>query len=89
VVLLISYDLRSPQRPSAYEAVEAAITGAATSSFRALYSLWLVETEESPVLWRDRLLDVIAGDGSFLICPVYSYSGYLPSDVWPWLQARV
>lgn len=90
MVLLISYDLNGHERPVAYEAVRQVIESAARDFRRPLRSQWLVDTADSPDAWADRLYPVIDADDRLLICEVTSPNqGWLPNEIWIWLNARV
>jgi hypothetical protein len=90
VVHLISYDLNGHERPAAYEAVRQVIESAARDFRRPLRSQWLVNTAESADAWAHRLYPVLDADDRLLICEVTSPNqGWLPEDIWLWLNARV
>jgi hypothetical protein len=90
MVLLISYDLNSHERPSSYESVRAVIARYAASARKPLYSQWLVETEDDPQLWSDRIRAVAdSDDGWFVVRVQRPYQGWLPREIWDWLGARV
>jgi len=89
-ILLISYDLIGKERPGAYEAVIGMIEAEAISSVRALYSQWLVETDEAPAEWSAHLEAVIDENDTYLIVPVTVLpDGYLASKVIAWLKERL
>jgi hypothetical protein len=89
MILMISYDLNGHERPSAYQRVKAAIEGCAISARRPLYSQWLVETNESPAVWHQRLIGAIDSNDMLFTCEVTdSAQGWLPRETWEWLNAR-
>lgn len=90
MVLLVSYDLNRHERPSSYQAVHDAIKGNAVSFRHPLYSQWFVETGEDVQAWSDLIASVTDEDDSWFILRVTRpYQGWLPSDVWEWLQSRM
>jgi hypothetical protein len=90
MVLLISYDLNGHERPSAYAAVKKKIEEGATSWKRPLYSQWLVETTASSDNWVEHLKPVIDADDKLFVVRVQRpYQGWLPQEVWDWLNPRI
>jgi hypothetical protein len=90
MVLLISYDQDNIGRPERFKAVDEIIAMYADDVWRPLFSHWLVETDDSPVEWRDRIQPVIDWNDNVLIVRMTDdYAGYLQDDAWAWLQARV
>jgi hypothetical protein len=90
MILMISYDLVGRERPSSYTAVKEKIEARARDFRRPLYSQWLVDTNESPQQWYDRLDPVIDSNDKLLICRIQEpYQGWLPKEVWDWLRPRV
>lgn len=92
MVLLISYDLRGPERPASYEAVKDFIKREAISFRRPLYSQWLVETAATPQQWADALVDsavIDQDDRLFIVRVQQPCRGWLPKEDWNWLQARL
>jgi hypothetical protein len=90
MVLLISYDLDHHARPSAYAAVEKSLKENAVSWAKPLYSQWFVETQLSIEEW-DKIIRQAADPNNdyWLIVPVARpHQGWLPKDVWDWLNAR-
>ncbi|MBN1607693.1 MAG: hypothetical protein JW940_13735 [Polyangiaceae bacterium] len=90
MVLLISYDLNGRERPAAYERVKDVIETNALAWIRPLYSQWLIETNASPGAWTTSLRGVMDANDKLLIVQVTnrSYSGYLDTAVWEWLEQR-
>jgi hypothetical protein len=90
VLLLISYDLSTPERPGAYESIEAAINDVALESSRPLYSQWLVVTNEGVDEWSARLTPFMTPRDRLLIVRVQSRAnGWLPGNFWPWINRHV
>lgn len=90
MVLLISYDLNNHERPAAYRQVAQLIEAHALSFRRPLYSQWLVETQDAPDVWSERLKIVTDSDDSWLVLRVQRpYQGWLPKEVWSWLAERL
>jgi hypothetical protein len=92
MVLLVSYDLRGYERPSAYAIVQRAIEEKAVSYKKPLYSQWLVETAETPARWRETLLGVMDSNDSLFICRILSdeasRDGWIAEDIWFWLRTK-
>jgi hypothetical protein len=87
VVLLISYDLNRYERPAAYREVAAAIERVTTDFRRPLASQWLVATNGTPREWREYLLQFMDSDDFLFICQVVrGRDGWLPREVWEWLE---
>ena len=90
IVLLISYDQEHPDRPERCQAVHEVIAMYADDMCRPLYSQWMIETDEPPLEWRDRIQPVIDWDDNLLVVLMTDqYAGYLRDDAWNWLQSRV
>lgn len=91
MILLVSYDLNGHERPRAYEQVKNLIERLATSYRRPLMSQWLVETTQAPDWWTEQMRTVVDSGDYFFICRVTAgqYQGWLPQDVWQWLNPRV
>lgn len=92
MVLLISYDLMSHERPSSYAAVKNYIEKHAESAIRPLYSQWFVQTSYTPDAWVQALRDneLIDNDDQLFICQVkWPYQGWLAQHHWDWLNPRV
>jgi hypothetical protein len=89
LLLLISYDLDTPQRPESYAKIKEAIEANALSFKRPLYSQWLVETNEDVDSWTTRLTPLLAQQDRMLIVRVQGRAnGFLPSGNWPWINER-
>jgi hypothetical protein len=92
MVLMISYDLNGGERPSSYTKVKDYIERYAASSIRPLYSQWFIETSYSAQRWVDDLHSegLIDADDRLFVSEVRRpYQGWLTSDEWAWLNARV
>lgn len=90
MLLLISYDLSSPERPGAYASVEAAIKEAAGDSYRPLYSQWLIATDEGVDEWTARLTPFMTSPDRLLIVRVQGRAnGWLPREHWSWINQHV
>ena len=92
MVLLISYDQEEYARPARYQAVDEIIHMYADDQniCRPLFSQWMVETDDPPLEWRERIQPVIDWNDNVLIVQMSNeYAGYLQDDAWNWLQARV
>lgn len=88
MVLLISYDLRGKERPSAYEAVRETIESNSIAWARPLHSQWFVETNKSARAWQSILKGVIDSNDRLFICEISRYHGWLPEEFWDWLRER-
>lgn len=90
MLLLISYDLSTSDRPPAYEAIKATIEAASGGRCRRpLYSQWLVDTEESVDTWVERLQGHLSPADRLLVVRVQGRTnGWLPSEDWTWINAR-
>lgn len=90
MVHLISYDLLSAERPAAYEDIRTLVETNAKSFRKPLYSQWLVESDYTPKEWFELLDPVIDEGDRVLIVRVQSpYWGWLPKDIWDWLDRRL
>lgn len=89
MVLLVSYDLNKHERPEAYASVKKMIEENAVSYKRPLYSQWLVETNENPKNWSEKMAQVADKDDCWLVVQVQNYSGWLSGSIWPWLKERI
>jgi hypothetical protein len=90
MVLLISYDLNGHERPSAYDDVKRVIEANAPDYRHPLYSQWLVQTSESEGTWSDRLLGVMDSNDNLLVCRIYQRPhGWMSTEIWDWLVARI
>jgi hypothetical protein len=88
-VLLISYDLNGHERPSAYAKVKTMIETQSISWAKPLYSQWFVETNDTVDTWSERMKQVTDSNDFWFICHVKSpYQGWLPQNIWDWLNAR-
>ena len=90
LLLLISYDLSTRDRPAAYEAIKATIEAASGGRcMRPLYSQWLVKTEETIDTWVGRLQSHLSAADRLLILRVQGRTnGWLPNETWTWINAR-
>jgi hypothetical protein len=89
VLLLISYDLATSDRPSNYEAIRGAIDAAAQEAYRPLYSQWLVVTSEDVDTWTSRLTPLLSPEDKLLIVRIQGRAnGRLPKTYWPWINAH-
>jgi hypothetical protein len=90
MVLLISYDQDHPGRPERHQAVDEIIAMYADDYCRPLFTQWLVESDDPPLEWRERIQPVVDWNDNFLIVRLSDdYAGYLQDDAWTWLQTRV
>lgn len=88
-VLLLSYDLKGHERPSAYEDVKEMVERYAISSKKPLYSQWFIETPDSVDTWHERMRDVADTDDNWFIVQVTRpRQGWLASSTWTWLRER-
>jgi hypothetical protein len=86
MILLISYDLNRPGQN--YSALHEEIKQAGTW-WHHLESTWLIETNQTPNQWYDRLAKHLDATDNILIIEVTrNYYGWLPQKAWDWLSAR-
>jgi hypothetical protein len=85
MLLLITYDLHKPERD--YQAVFALIQRA-DSCVRVEESVWIVDTEDSPTVWRNQLKAVTTEATFFVIRLRKSWAGFkLHPAVAVWLES--
>ena len=85
MILLIAYDLHKPDRD--YDGVENLIKSA-DACVRAEESVWLVDTQEPPLTWRQGLVKVASDATYFVTRLAHSWASHgLASEVSPWLKA--
>ncbi|MCP3163334.1 hypothetical protein [Myxococcus qinghaiensis] len=91
MILLVSYDLKGPERPADYERVKEFIEKNSKSFQRPLYSQWLVETTNNCKWWTDQLEKVTDTDDRFFVCKVFpdNYWGFLDKPIWEWMSPRL
>ena len=91
MILLLSYDLDHYQRPKAYEAVKDMVEENSIGHLKVLYSQWLIETNESPDWWSEKMKEVADTDDDywFIVQVERPYQGWLPKSTWSWLRSRV
>jgi hypothetical protein len=90
-VLLVSYDLDNHAPRKRYEDVEAVIQRKSSSAIKALYSQWLVQTNESPQVWADAILAVADKNTDRVIVTkvTHDVGGRLDDEVVAWLRPRL
>jgi hypothetical protein len=89
LLLLISYDLTTRDRPPDYEALENAIKESAIESLHPLYSQWLVQTNEDVETWGKRLTPLMKSQDRLLIVRIQGpVNGWLPKAHWEWINTR-
>jgi len=89
MIILLSYDLNVHERPEAYEAVRDMIEAHADSSIKALYSQWLIDTEDSLDVWHERMKSVTDKNDRWFILPVgTTRQGLLTKTAVEWLKAH-
>lgn len=86
MVLLVTYDLRSPGRN--YTPLHEAIKSAKVW-WHHLESTWIIETSASPQQWYEFLRPHIDSNDYILIIEVKrNFWGFLPKEAWDWLSER-
>lgn len=86
MVLLITYDLNQPgqQYNDLYEEIRKAGTW-----WHYLDSTWIIETNQNPQYWTDRLSKHLDENDCILIIEVCeNRQGLLPKRAWDWLRKR-
>ncbi len=86
MILLITYDLKAPGRNYAglYESIKSSGTW-----WHHLESIWLVETNQTPEQWYNKLATQMdQNDNLFIVQVTRNYFGYLPQKAWDWLKDR-
>jgi len=86
MVLLIAYELFDKARDQSK--IEGTIKSAGTW-WHHLGNAWLIETNESPKDWFNKLAEYIYKEDHILITRIYrNYYGCLPKNAWDWLFNR-
>ena len=86
-VLLITYDLNTPGQN--YTPLHEEIKKAGTW-WHHLDSTWIIQTEQSPKQWYERLAPHLDKNDNVLVIEVKNnYWGWLPQKAWEWLAARL
>lgn len=75
----------APSQPDRTAAIQQAITDHATAHIQPLAGCWLVETDEALDIWTERF----GGPGRLLVTRPGPLAGYLPTEMWEWINARV
>lgn len=91
MLLLISYDSTTVDRPQKFEALDNAIREPAIEVLRPLHSGWLVQTDENVEVWGNRLKDHLAPADRLVIIRVHSaadVNGWLTPAQWQWIRER-
>lgn len=87
MVYMISYELRSAERD--YASLSDAISrlGEARHCFQ---STWVVDTPQECNAVRELVRAQLSPSDSVLVVQISrtGWSGWMPQDFWPWLQAR-
>lgn len=90
MILLVTYDSAESRRPTRWQAVHETIALHADDFQRPLFSQWLVETDDPPDAWRDRLTPLMEPEDSLLVTHLTDeYAGYLPDEIWTWIELRL
>jgi hypothetical protein len=93
LLLLISYDTTTLNRPEKFDALDKVIKEAATETpLRPLHSVWLVQTEEDVGVWGSRLGQHLSPDDRLIVVRIHNMSslnGWLPPANWEWINDRV
>jgi len=87
VVILVSYDLHKPVKD--YEKLHVAIKNLG-NWWHYLESVWLIETNSSASDIGKHLIQFIDKDDRLTAIRVSKdYDGWLPTEAWNWLNAKV
>ena len=85
MILLISYDLKSPDKD--YESLYKAIKNSGSTWWHYLESMWLVKTTNSPKEVFDIIHPSMDKDDSLFITELSdNYYGWLPTKAWEWIR---
>jgi len=86
MVLLITYDLKRPGQN--YAGLHDAIKAAGTW-WHHLESTWIIETDESPRDWYNRLAPHLDQTDYVIVIEITrNYFGWAPKEAWDWLSRR-
>lgn len=84
MILLISYDLRNPEKD--YSSFYNEIKNAGTW-WHHLESTWLIRTNDDVEMLYSKLAKhIFKNDGLLIIEIQDNYSGWLPGDAWNWIR---
>lgn len=86
MILLISYDLKQPDRN--YESLYESIKQCGTKWWHYLDSVWLIKTDLNPQQCFERLHRKIDENDYLFIVEIskQSHEGWLPNAAWEWIQ---
>lgn len=86
MILLISYDLKQPDRN--YESLYDEIKQCGTKWWHYLESVWLIKTDLDPQQCFERLHRKIDENDYLFIVEIskQSHEGWLPKTAWEWIQ---
>ncbi len=86
MILLISYDLKQPDRN--YESLYDTIKQCGTKWWHYLESVWLIKTDLTPQLCFERLHRKIDENDYLFIVDISrkSHEGWLPKSAWEWIK---
>jgi hypothetical protein len=91
LLLLISYDSTTADRPQKFEALDGAIRGLAQEVLRPLHSGWFVQTDDDVEVWGNRLKEHLAPEDRLVIVRIHgaaSVNGWLTPAQWQWIRDR-
>jgi hypothetical protein len=89
VLILISYDLMTAERPTEIDAVETAIRESNAPAIRVMHSVWLVQSNEDVGTWGPRLSSLLSKQDRLVVARLQSaanVNGWLPPAQWEWVK---
>jgi hypothetical protein len=91
LLLLISYDSTTADRPQKFAALDTAIRESAQETLRPLHSGWFVQTEDDVEVWGNRLKDHLAPEDRLVVVRIQGaagVNGWLTQAQWQWIRER-
>jgi hypothetical protein len=91
LLLLISYDSTTADRPQQVETLDSAIRGAAKDTLRPLHSVWLIQTDEDVEAWGNQLKPHLAPEDRLVVVRIHNASnvnGWLTQAQWQWIREQ-
>jgi hypothetical protein len=88
VLLFISYDLNTAERPEGSAAFEAVLEKHSTARLQTAPSQWFVDTSDDVAAWGTRLAEILKPPDRVVIVRVpnvASANGWLPKANWDWI----
>ena len=88
MILLISYDLKKPDRD--YSSLYEAIKNAGCNWWHYLESVWIINTDLTPGVCSDLIRSSMDEDDSLFVVDITgkAHQGWLPSKAWDWFKTN-